>query len=315
MALVVDQAVRCDQLALVHRHPGLALGDHAGGEVQDHRVAAGQRHAGAERVGAKARIGATVRGDDAARDHVDEMHRHHAGGGGLLGPGADAAEVVRVAQRDDAAARRACTLNAQRHRLGTDDLAETAVAVQPQHRAAVEQRRDMGVGRQAALQKRIGVARQHANAVRVVAGEVGGDQVGRDGLHLGLLAAKTPHQALHRSAQARNGNQVGVGHRGFAVSLDGCHPSRPGSAGARRRANFASNTGMDALHNIDRRLTDLEVKACFTEDLVDTLNRLVASQQAQIDLLLREIGQLRQQQPDSDAGAFRSLRDELPPHY
>jgi SlyX protein len=72
---------------------------------------------------------------------------------------------------------------------------------------------------------------------------------------------------------------------------------------------------MDALHNIDRRLTDLEVKACFTEDLVDTLNRLVASQQAQIDLLLREIGQLRQQPSDSDAGAFRSLRDELPPHY
>ena len=72
---------------------------------------------------------------------------------------------------------------------------------------------------------------------------------------------------------------------------------------------------MDALHNIDRRLTDLEVKACFTEDLVDTLNRLVASQQAQIDLLLREIGPLRQQQPDSDVGAFRSLRDELPPHY
>ena len=72
---------------------------------------------------------------------------------------------------------------------------------------------------------------------------------------------------------------------------------------------------MEALHHIDRRLTELEVKACFTEDLVDTLNRLVARQQAQIDLLLREIGQLRQQQPDSDASAFRSLRDELPPHY
>jgi len=72
---------------------------------------------------------------------------------------------------------------------------------------------------------------------------------------------------------------------------------------------------MEALHHIDRRLTELEVKACFTEDLVDTLNRLVARQQAQIDLLLREIGQLRQQQTDSDPGAFRSLRDELPPHY
>ncbi len=72
---------------------------------------------------------------------------------------------------------------------------------------------------------------------------------------------------------------------------------------------------MEDLHNIDRRLTDLEVKACFTEDLVDTLNRLVARQQSQIDGLLREISQLRQQPTDSDLGAFRSLRDELPPHY
>ena len=72
---------------------------------------------------------------------------------------------------------------------------------------------------------------------------------------------------------------------------------------------------MEDLHNIDQRLTDLEVKACFTEDLVDTLNLLVARQQLQIDGLLREISQLRQQPTDSDPGAFRSLRDELPPHY
>ncbi|TXH47265.1 MAG: SlyX family protein [Burkholderiaceae bacterium] len=62
------------------------------------------------------------------------------------------------------------------------------------------------------------------------------------------------------------------------------------------------------------RLTDLEVKASFTEDLLDELNQLVARQQQQIDLLLREVQRLRQQQSDGPA-APRNLRDELPPHY
>ena len=72
---------------------------------------------------------------------------------------------------------------------------------------------------------------------------------------------------------------------------------------------------MENLHRIEQRLTDLEVKACFTEDLVDDLNRLVARQQDQIDALLREINRLRQQGEDAEPAGFRSLRDELPPHY
>ena len=36
---------------------------------------------------------------------------------------------------------------------------------------------------------------------------------------------------------------------------------------------------MEPLHRIEQRLTDLEVKACFTEDLVEALNRLVTQQQ------------------------------------
>lgn len=77
---------------------------------------------------------------------------------------------------------------------------------------------------------------------------------------------------------------------------------------------------MDSAHrhatDIDRRLTDLEVKASFTEDLVDHLNATIARQQQQLDALLREVLQLRQQQPAEGGGApFRSLRDELPPHY
>ena len=72
---------------------------------------------------------------------------------------------------------------------------------------------------------------------------------------------------------------------------------------------------MDPLHRIEQRLTDLEVKACFTEDLVDALNRLVTRQQDQIDSLVREIGRLRQQDAAAEPDGFQSLRNDLPPHY
>lgn len=76
-----------------------------------------------------------------------------------------------------------------------------------------------------------------------------------------------------------------------------------------------SNTGMEHPNDIDKRLTDLEIKASFTEDLLDQLNQTVFRQQEHIDFLLREIAQLRQQNQDAGSGGFRSLRDELPPHY
>lgn len=65
----------------------------------------------------------------------------------------------------------------------------------------------------------------------------------------------------------------------------------------------------------DRRLTELEIKASYAEDLLDRLNEVVVRQQAQIDLLLREVAQLRREQPDGDVRVVRSLRDDLPPHY
>ena len=67
--------------------------------------------------------------------------------------------------------------------------------------------------------------------------------------------------------------------------------------------------------DIEQRLTDLEVKASFTEDLVDHLNQTIVRQQAQIDRLTRELVSLREQMAAADAGGPRSLRDELPPYY
>ncbi len=72
---------------------------------------------------------------------------------------------------------------------------------------------------------------------------------------------------------------------------------------------------MDTTPQIEQRLTDLEIKASFTEDTLDRLNDVVVRQQQQIDRLLRELAALREQGASAEAPAFRSLRDELPPHY
>ena len=60
---------------------------------------------------------------------------------------------------------------------------------------------------------------------------------------------------------------------------------------------------------------ELGIKFSYAEDLLDTLNALVTKQQDQIDRLLHEVGHLRRQREDEASPTFRSLRDELPPHY
>ena len=72
---------------------------------------------------------------------------------------------------------------------------------------------------------------------------------------------------------------------------------------------------MDQAPHTEQRLTDLEIKASFTEDTLDRLNAVVVRQQQQIDGLLRALTVLREQGAATEAPAFRSLRDELPPHY
>ena len=71
-------------------------------------------------------------------------------------------------------------------------------------------------------------------------------------------------------------------------------------------------------NKVDQRLTDLEIKASFTEDLLEQLDKVIVRQQQQIDLLLREVTELRQPAADGAAGlpgSTRNLRDDLPPHF
>lgn len=65
-----------------------------------------------------------------------------------------------------------------------------------------------------------------------------------------------------------------------------------------------------------RRLTDLEIKTSFQEDLLEQLNQVIYQQQLKIDQLAEELTRLRlQMQDNASTPTFRSLRDELPPHY
>jgi SlyX protein len=67
--------------------------------------------------------------------------------------------------------------------------------------------------------------------------------------------------------------------------------------------------------DLEARITELEIKLGFMDDLVETLNDQMARQQQMIALLQRELLRVSDQVQDTGAPAFRSLRDELPPHY
>jgi SlyX protein len=89
----------------------------------------------------------------------------------------------------------------------------------------------------------------------------------------------------------------------------------------RSRHDGGMNTPSAAAHTpdiqTDERLTALEIKSSYAEDLLDTLNSLVARQQDDIDRLKTELGHLQRQlaRQAEPGAAFVSLRDELPPHY
>ena len=63
----------------------------------------------------------------------------------------------------------------------------------------------------------------------------------------------------------------------------------------------------------DDRITNLEIKLSFTEDLIEKLNETVYKQQ-QIEFLYRELKAIKEQ-ASSSGGSGGSLKDEIPPHY
>jgi SlyX protein len=66
---------------------------------------------------------------------------------------------------------------------------------------------------------------------------------------------------------------------------------------------------------MENRVTELEVKLAFAEDLLETLNTTVYRQQERIEQLERIVRDLRQLVLQAIPAEQRSLRDEIPPHY
>ena len=64
----------------------------------------------------------------------------------------------------------------------------------------------------------------------------------------------------------------------------------------------------------DDRITNLEIKLSFAEDLIEKLNESVYKQQQQIEFLYRELKSIKEQ-ASSAGGGGGSLKDEIPPHY
>lgn len=71
----------------------------------------------------------------------------------------------------------------------------------------------------------------------------------------------------------------------------------------------------DDLHILVARVTELEIKASYSDDLLEQLNLTIYRQQQQIEGLIQQARQLRQLIPEEGTTASRTLREELPPHY
>lgn len=65
------------------------------------------------------------------------------------------------------------------------------------------------------------------------------------------------------------------------------------------------------------RLDELEIRMAFQEDLIDTLNGIVAAQQQEMVLLREQLRYLHQQLRELQLSAvpLAAPQQELPPHY
>ena len=128
---------------------------------------------------------------------VDIMDRDKPGARAFFAPGADPAKVVDIAQADDGDPLGAGLLQAQFHRLLADHLTIAHIAVEQQIGAVVAHHGDLGADRQGAFLGVIHVTRRQADAMAVMAHQIGLHQVFGDRAGLALGAAGAAHHGDH----------------------------------------------------------------------------------------------------------------------
>jgi len=68
------------------------------------------------------------------------------------------------------------------------------------------------------------------------------------------------------------------------------------------------------MNTSEERITNLEIKLSFSEDLIEKLNDTVYKQQQQIEFLYRELKAIKEQASSGGSGGT-SPQDDIPPHY
>ena len=70
------------------------------------------------------------------------------------------------------------------------------------------------------------------------------------------------------------------------------------------------------MNDIHEKITNLEIKLAFQEDLVETLNLVIISQQQQLELLQQQFKLLYQQLKSLQPSNIADVSEEVPPpHY
>src|SRR5690606_17788209 len=129
--------------------PHLAHGQHAGGEVDNHRLGTCARKSGSEWIGAQTRLGAAEGCDIWPRHHIHKMNRYEPRSRALLCPMADAADVVTVAQSDDGAAVGPGALDTDLHGAMPGHLTNASLCIKNDHAAHVGDPLELGRQRHA----------------------------------------------------------------------------------------------------------------------------------------------------------------------
>ena len=185
-AVGVDEAARRQGHAALRGDQDLAFGDDGSREIEEQRRlprgAAGD--ADGHRVGRHASVDATERGNQEAAADVDEMDRDHPGFQRPLRPVADPSQVAGIAQGHDGDPVRPGLGDADVDRLRADGLAEAVIAIDHRHRLGVGDDGDVLPGLHGAGLHPHQVTGHADDAVAVVAGQVGLDQVAADALTL-----------------------------------------------------------------------------------------------------------------------------------
>jgi SlyX protein len=71
---------------------------------------------------------------------------------------------------------------------------------------------------------------------------------------------------------------------------------------------------MSARNDLAERLDRLETRVMYQDDTIEILNQTITAQWREIDVLKRQISQLKQRLEEAEAGA-EGPRNEPPPHY